>query len=127
MAKLKTDKDKYDCDPLNGNMYTFWAVGMKADDWFKTMGLWIVMVVQVIAPMAILVWAVYSLDFSNVSFGLRHWEYTYGSEQHGVSKLTSSLLQLGFLLCFTLHAWSEVVNDANEWLKIHRLVNFVFG
>merc|ERR1719336_483372 len=77
--------------------------------------------IQLIGPVAILVWSIWALDWSEVEVRTP-FDYEYGSQTHGVSCITTRLMCCMFLFLFTLFGLATLKKDDETLLKL-RLMN----
>lgn len=104
-------------DPISGNLYSYFAVkdfGEATDPPLfperkefraMTVALYFVIVIQLIGPVAILVYAVYNLAPSDIGepWGLDGWRYILWSKKFGISNLWKRVLALLFIILFALN------------------------
>lgn len=93
---------------------------MSFDDAMKVIGLWTIPIVQLVGPVAIMVWAIYELDWSEVAIRAP-FKYQRGSQSHGVSVVFSELLAVLLLFLFCLFSLSSSVGDDENLLKLRLL------
>jgi len=86
-------------------------------------GLFFVMVVQIMGPPAVLVWSLYAIIWDDVKFGLGSWEYIPGSYHKGISNLSARLLAFLFLFVFILNGIYVIRDDKKTAEKIWYMVS----
>jgi len=119
--------------PISGNMYMFRFLAgfgedsgliLKKSNLFVAMGLNLIMLVQIIGPVAVFTSAFLDIDFGGI--GLReNWRYVPGSYDRGVSYIGQRVLGVFFLVLFIMNGIYVLGNDRRETkrlLELHQLM-----
>jgi len=124
--------DKDHC-PISGNIYMYRAIAafgkcidgegeslfQAQDGPYVWAGIIITMVIQIVAPVVLLVWAIQNVTTINGNVvGLQAWRYDHGSEEFGFTYLMSRILAIMFLLLFTINGTYALKSDMEETEKM---------
>jgi len=116
--------------PISGNLYMYRALANFGDTSglfqekaspLAMCGLMIVVVVQILGPLAILFWACHNIEFfpNGKTFGVTEsMGYKTGSNHHGLSHLLQRLLGVLFLLLFSANGLYVVRQDKRCTRKV---------
>lgn len=105
-------------DSVPGNIYRFWGLGLSTGGCIGPAALFFIIVIQIIAPILILYWAVWSLKDQQVKFGLGDWKYVAWSQNSGLSHIGQRYLGLFFLFCFVANAYKTIQKEKEAWVKV---------
>lgn len=124
--------------PVAGNMYRYWAMNGNVFNWEKdadetlckkgsrlrkTFGMLLLLLIQLVAPSAVIVATIYKIQWHEVQW----WEsdpwYIHHNQEYGVSWFTSRILGLGFIAAYSLWALDRIESEKSDWLKLNSLLN----
>ncbi|CAJ1393193.1 unnamed protein product [Effrenium voratum] len=106
-------------DPVKGNIYRFWALGGRKKTWLHWLGLRVIFLIQLVAPLAILRWAVYTYEWEKTE--VRFVKYEFGDYAYGGSHVFARVLQVLFTYSIVLHCLSIVKKAAKENALLYTL------
>jgi len=140
MLEAKTARELRKYAPIAGNMYRYWAMSggvftwNKADEeedvcdkasrMRKVFGMLTLLLIQVVAPPAVIVATMYKIEWDNVKMWQHDPVYIEGSAEYGVSWFTSRILGLAFITAFSLWSLDQIEGEKSDWLKLNSLLNF---
>jgi len=131
MADNKRDA-KREIVPISGNIYRYWALGgffggIFSDDvehfMRKTFGMLACATIQFVAPLAVIISTMFSIDWTHVAIGTSPWYSRTHKEEFGVSHLLARILGLIFIVAYTLWALEKLQGERQDWLKLKSLFN----
>jgi len=111
--------------PIEGNIYRVWYLGTGEKFTLNSIGLWCIVMIQFLGPIAIGIWAVYEIigsDDTHLGFGLGDWRYVPGDEHRGISNVTKRGLSLAFIIVFALNGLAYIWAQAEESVKLTLLL-----
>lgn len=130
---LKRDRGDKDHCPISGNIYMYRAIAafgkcsdgeneslfQALDGPYVWAGIIITIVIQIVAPVVLLVWAIQNVTTINENVvGLQAWRYDHGSENFGFTNIMSRMLAIMFLLLFTINGTYALKTDMEETEKM---------
>lgn len=123
------DQNSFYCNPLKADIYQMAAMGVDGtffegipsfDDVAMILGLRAIPLTQIIGPLAIMIWAIYSIDWSKVEIGAP-FDYERGSDTNGVSRNFRTVLAALVLFLFCLYSLSSAKADDANLMKLRLL------
>mmetsp|Transcript_104434 Transcript_104434/g.185708 ORF Transcript_104434/g.185708 Transcript_104434/m.185708 type:complete len:395 (-) Transcript_104434:344-1528(-) len=129
MDFANSDKKSNNFLPILGNIYRYWGLGLgglfnrdKGKNFFNhvtmEVGLLLVFIIQLLAPAACIIYAVYDIDWKHFEVGLDSWTYVYHSRRHGISNLLKHFVAVLFLFCFALNGSNVIYNEKIASMKL---------
>ncbi|CAK9082861.1 unnamed protein product [Durusdinium trenchii] len=98
--------------PIKSNIYRYWALGGKKRSWLHYLGLRFVLVIQLLAPLAILRQGFYRYNWSSTE--IHFVNYVYGDLTYGGSHVLGRVLEFAFTYCIGLHCLSIIKKASTE-------------
>eukprot|EP00931_Biecheleriopsis_adriatica_P026416 TRINITY_DN16077_c0_g1_i1.p1 TRINITY_DN16077_c0_g1~~TRINITY_DN16077_c0_g1_i1.p1 ORF type:complete len:444 (+),score=97.55 TRINITY_DN16077_c0_g1_i1:92-1333(+) len=111
--------------PITGNLYQYWGLGITdmMADFTRDLGLLSVVIVQVLAPPACIIYFYYQLDWTQAEISLEDWHYRYHSRHHGVSNMLKHFTAVLFLFMFALNGATETHRQKVIAMKVNAMLN----
>lgn len=139
-SKIEKIKEK-ECGknkiPISGNLYMYKAVAPFADNrglfptplpWFANIGLFLICILQILAPFTMMLNAIQNIQFGEDSHGHKRFfgvsefaVYQYHSDDHGISHVLMRLLGLIFLILFLMNGLYVLQVDQVETAKVFEM------
>lgn len=129
VERLKSEAGNNDHAPISGNLYSYLSLREFGDssglfqknaDFLMLVGLYLIILVQLVGPCCVLFWAYHKVDcFPNHTYVdlTQSWGYVGGSNEHGVSAITTRILGVCFVGLFCMNGAYVMKSDANMMRK----------
>jgi hypothetical protein len=112
-------------EPINGNIYRYWAFGLRQPVMFVSSAQFAVMLIQLLAPLAICYEAAYTIRDNEINLGFGDWHQDPLSTDSAISFYSKRVLALLFVFCFVVNAYRTHMQDTVAWRKSYHLLQLM--
>mmetsp|Transcript_134474 Transcript_134474/g.335437 ORF Transcript_134474/g.335437 Transcript_134474/m.335437 type:complete len:404 (-) Transcript_134474:54-1265(-) len=112
-------------EPIEGNIYRYWAFGFRPPVMFVSSAQFAVMLIQLLAPVAICYEAVHKIRDNEIRLGFGDWHQDPLSTEPAFSFHSKRVLALLFVFCFVVNAYRTHMQDTVAWRKSYHLLKMM--